>query len=235
MLPDPSAQDVTRDTHDPEGFPLFRLDIEPPESEEDLENPMDDDEFPKKPPFRVAAAPRPSSHLSRDEIDRRLLHYLDRAPEESERVQKMFTRVLDEVADLKQEFRDEMKGVKARVSILEIGHSKFIEREATTFVQRHLSERPGKYQEQRLEKLGELTPAGGIKFRPEDIEHLTRKFAEQEARQKGAQEAMDKLQEDNERKAHEMDRLWKRAAIIGSAAVTLISGAVYFLTHILHL
>jgi hypothetical protein len=232
MNPEPLTHDIT---HDPEGFPIFRLDIEPPESKENLENPMDDDEFPRKPPFRVAP-PRPSSATaSREELDRRLLNYLDRAPEESERVQKMFTRVLDEVADLKQEFRDEMKGVKARVSILEIGHSKFVEREATSLVQRHLSERPGKYQEQHLDRLGELTPAGGIKFKPEDIEHLTRKFAEQEARQKGAQEAMDRLQEDNERKAHEMDRLWKRAAIIGSAAVTLISGAVYFLTHILHL
>jgi hypothetical protein len=212
---------------------IFRLDIEPDDSDEEL---MPD--FPRRPAHPVA----PAKDATREELDRKLAAYLERAPDEQVEVQKMFTRVIQEIADVKrhvdnsnEEIREDLRGVKARVGMLEIGHKKLIEEKTTSFVREHLSDRPVARSNEDLGNFGEYTPAGGIKIRPEDIAYLSRKFSNQEAERRGAEEAVTRLQEEAERKAHEVDRLWKRAAIVGSALVTLCSALVYLLTHILHL
>ncbi len=91
------------------------------------------EEFPRKPPFPAA----PYRDLDDDwsakkdysrsaELDRKLSAYLDRVPEEKRSVQEMFTRVLKEVSDLKahvdtikEEQKDELRGIKARINVLE--------------------------------------------------------------------------------------------------------------------
>lgn len=80
-------------------------------------------DYPRKP---LAYPVAPDRGYSNDELNRKLAQYLDRAPEEKEAVQRAFTRVLSEVTDLKEHVNaireenvDELRGIKARINVLE--------------------------------------------------------------------------------------------------------------------
>lgn len=175
----------------------------------------------------------------KETLDRKLSDYLERQPDERRKVQEMFSRVLRElgedrkvVTEFKQEVREEFKGVKARVSLLEDGRRARTQSTPPAGTPAAGAESLREFGIERSPTGSNLrVPPGAwdaigerLGMQEERIRQLESERNEQEAQARGASEALAKAQA-----ARDNALKW----ILG--LVTIIGGVgtalVYVLTH----